>query len=316
MKNKYKIINACVITSLTAVSIAVINKLTFISSVRNNFLYKTKFLTYEWRFGNIAYTKQGHGKPILLIHDLLPGTSSYEWNKIIKKLCQSYTVYTIDLLGFGCSDKPAITYTNYLYVQLLSDFIKSIIGKRTNIITSGSSASVAIMACSNDSALFDKLLFINPEPLSKANQIPTKHTKIRKLLIECPLIGTLIYNILVSHPSLKKESKTNYFANQRVPKAFIKAFHEASHLNGASSRFIYSSIQGNYTNFSISHKLNEIDNSISVIGGELEAHIHQTITDYQALNPIIEAELIANTKHFPHIENPEKTIEYCKIFIS
>ena len=82
----------------------------------------------------------------------------------VGKLAETYTVYTIDLLGFGRSEKPNLTYTNYLYVQLLSDFIKSEIGHRTDIIASGSSAALGIMACSNSPELFNQLLFINREP--------------------------------------------------------------------------------------------------------------------------------------------------------
>ena len=79
---------------------------------------------FEWRFGNIYYTKKGTGSPILLIHDTLPGASGYEWSKIEDELAIDHTVYTVDLLGCGRSDKSSITYTNFVYVQMISDFIK------------------------------------------------------------------------------------------------------------------------------------------------------------------------------------------------
>ena len=58
-----------------------------------------------------------------LIHDLKPESSSYEWKRVVKALAKKHTVYTIDLLGCGYSDKPNITYTAYMYTQLLNDFI-------------------------------------------------------------------------------------------------------------------------------------------------------------------------------------------------
>ena len=54
---------------------------------------------------------------------------------------KDHTVYTIDLLGFGRSEKPNLTYTNYLYVQLVTDFIQNIIGEKTDIIASNESIS-------------------------------------------------------------------------------------------------------------------------------------------------------------------------------
>ena len=118
MKTKYKLITASVITTLTAASITALNKMIFISSTYKENLSQNKGLIYKWRFGDIYYTKRGEGKPLLLIHDLILGSSDYEWKEIIDTLSSNYTVYTIDLLGFGRSDKPNITYTNYLYVQL------------------------------------------------------------------------------------------------------------------------------------------------------------------------------------------------------
>ena len=64
----------------------------------------------------------------------------------------------MDLLGCGRSEKPNLTYTNYLYVQLISDFIQSEIGHRTDVIATGSSSSLIVMACANRSELFDLLI--------------------------------------------------------------------------------------------------------------------------------------------------------------
>ena len=41
-----------------------------------------------------------------LIHDLDPTASSYEWKAVTKKLAENHTVYAIDLLGCGRSEKP------------------------------------------------------------------------------------------------------------------------------------------------------------------------------------------------------------------
>lgn len=71
-----------------------------------------------------------------LIHNLDVCSSSYEWKNIEDALSKTNTVYSIDLLGCGCSDHPILTYTNFLYVQLVTDFIKHVIGEKTDIIVS------------------------------------------------------------------------------------------------------------------------------------------------------------------------------------
>ena len=115
------------LSALAAGTIYGIN--TFIDATAGvrKYLNTTSGRFFEWRYGNIFYTKQGKGTPVLLIHDLHPASSCAEWEKIVKKLEKEHTVYTLDLLGCGRSDKPNFTYTNYMYVQLITDFVKKII---------------------------------------------------------------------------------------------------------------------------------------------------------------------------------------------
>ena len=155
MKAKNKLLTLLILSASAAATTAAINKAIQVSAVSKNLLAEPESLCFKWRLGNIHYTKEGSGKPLLLIHDLNPMASGHEWKQLIPLLRDEYTIYTIDLLGFGRSEKANMTYTNFLYVQLISDFIKSEIGHRTNVITSGESASIPLMACANNPDLFD-----------------------------------------------------------------------------------------------------------------------------------------------------------------
>lgn len=46
----------------------------------------------------------GHGAPLLLIHGF--PTSSFDWSLIWNELAQNFELHTLDMLGFGLSDKP------------------------------------------------------------------------------------------------------------------------------------------------------------------------------------------------------------------
>lgn len=113
MKMKKQIRNFLLLTTLTSMSIYGINKFISISSTMKNLLKNNPGKFYDWKYGKIFYNKTGKGTPVLLIHDLNPASSTEEWNKIYMSLSKNYTVYTMDLLGCGRSDKPNLTYTNY-----------------------------------------------------------------------------------------------------------------------------------------------------------------------------------------------------------
>ena len=61
-----------------------------------------KFVTVNGQ--TIHYLQQGKGKPLILVHGF--AGSTYTWRKLIPLLADRYTVYALDLLGFGLSDKP------------------------------------------------------------------------------------------------------------------------------------------------------------------------------------------------------------------
>lgn len=278
-------------------------------------LYSKNGNYYQWRFGKIFYTKQGKGLPLLLIHELNHTSSDVEYRLLIDHLSSKHTVYTVDLLGCGRSDKPKLTYTNYLYVQLINDFIKNIIGSKTNVIASGSSSTIAIMACNTDQQLYNKLMLINPENLSLLNKIPVKRHKLLKCLLEFPLVGTVLYNIVSSKRYIRYDFYNNYFyCAYKAKSKYIDAYYESAHKSGASSKYLYSSIRTHYTSTNINHSLKNINNSIYLILGQHEQDGKQTLSQYKELNKAIEFSVLDNTKHLPQLESPKELLSLCDIF--
>ena len=149
---------------------------------------------YVWKYGRIYYHKRGHGSPVLLLHGLEPSQSGRSLDTLSKVLSGKHTVYTIDLLGFGLSDKPWITYTNFLYVRLVLDFIKEVIGDYTDIVACDGSALSMLQAYNFDPAMIGKVVLVNPSRKETVNMPKVFALKLKKVL-DLPLIGTFIYNL-------------------------------------------------------------------------------------------------------------------------
>lgn len=314
MKTRNKLLTLLILSSGTAVSTALINKWIKLSAISKNILSEPQALCYKWRLGNIHYTKTGSGKPLLLVHDVNYTSSGYEWHQLIQKLKDNYTVYTIDLLGCGRSEKPDLTYTNYLYVQLLSDFIKSEIGHRTDIIATGGAAALAIMACNHNPDFFDQLMLINPDSILTCSQLPSKYAKLYKLFLDLPIIGTMIYNIASSKQYIKEDFATQNFYNPySVKTTDIDAYFESAHL-GKSPKSIFASVKCNYTKCNIVNALKKIDNSIYIVGGENLPFINELIDEYKDYNSAIESMIISKSKKLPQLENPSELLQAVTMF--
>lgn len=320
MKTKNKIIaGICLSADIfvgTAVGTAIVNRYIKLSAVSKNLLAQPQPNFYKWRLGNIYYTKCGTGNPLLLIHDLDYFSFGSEWDKLIPILSEHHTIYTLDLLGCGRSEKPNLTYTNFLYVQLISDFIKSEIGQRTNVIASGDSSSLVTMACGYKSELFDKIMMINPESFMSGRQIPGKRAKLYKLILDMPVLGTLLYYIASSRKEVTGQFREKYFSNPYgMNKELTEKYYEAAHL-GAYPKAIYSSIRCKYTKCSISRSFEKINNSIYILGGATETEIRETIKEYAECNPAIEFSIIPTTRHLPQLERPEEVGKIAEIFFN
>lgn len=304
------------LTGIATFTIHIINRVQFSVSTVKNILNCPNNKYYEWRFGKIRYTKKGTGSPVLLLHNLTAGSSGYEFSAIIDSLAEKHEVYTIDFLGYGLSDKPNITYTNYLYVQSIIDFIKNIIGKKTSIIATGDAAPVAIMACHNDGEVIDKMIFINPQSINKLNQVPSKQTKLLKLLIDTPIIGTFLYNMLTRKESFRKEFEEEYYYNtSAVSDEILSNYVEASHVPDFNAKFSFASYICRYMNANIIHALKQIDHSMYILYGESKDDINTIVDNYIYFNQSIEAFGIPKTKQLCHLESPDSVMEQINILL-
>ncbi len=305
------------LTALAAGTIHVINRFQYTISTGKELLAFSDNRYYEWRFGKIRYRKKGTGTPLLLLHDLTVGSSSYEFSKIFDELSKKHEVYSLDMLGYGLSDKPDITFTNYLYVQMITDFIKNVIGRKTDIVATGDSFPIAVMVCHNNTETTRKLVGINPQSLFRLNQIPSKRTKILKFLLDTPVLGTFIYNMQTSSTAFQKIFEEDYFYNHKnISEKDILAYVEAAHTPDYHSKHAYASYMGRYTNANIIHAVKELNNSIYFINGQKKNDITNINENYIYYNHAIESSFIPKTKQLPHLEQPEKVLFVLDLYLN
>ena len=295
----------------------IINRVFSYIATADNYLDENSYEYYNWRFGKIAYKKKGEGSPLLLVHNFDVCSSTDEWNNIVNECAKTNTVYSIDLLGCGCSDRPALTYTNFLYVQLVTDFIMHVIGEKTDVIVSGNSSSFVLMAAANDENIINRIIMVNPQNLISLAKIPTKRTKLIKYLLFTPVIGTFIYNMKVNKRTISENFISScYYDQNSINEKHILTCFEASHKDKSRSKYLYACQKSRYTNANILFCLGKLNNSIFIIAGNGNPVNMLSANQYQNQLPSIEIVEISNTKQLPHVEKPDKFMEQVKILLS
>lgn len=292
------------------------NKLVNVISNMNDHLPVGKGKYFNWKYGDIYYTKTGHGKPLLLIHNLDVCSSAYEWTKVVRKLSRTNTVYALDLLGCGRSDKPNLTYSNYLYVQLLNDFIKKVIGSKTDVVATGDSFSFVIMASQMEEDNFNKIIGVSPCDIYEMSKMPGRRKNFLKFLLDSPIFGTFIYNIETNRKRITEKAVNDYFHKPYlVSKEMINAYYKGAKNYDGHGKYLLASIKSHYTNINITRAVENTNQSICLIGGKEHPYMNEIISEYRELNAAIEEAYVAGTNYLPQLESPEKFVELIQILI-
>ena len=297
--------NLLIAAGATVAGIAIANRVYLTLSNINNHLPLGHAKYYASRFGNVYYTVCGEGSPVLLIHDLLAEANGEEWVHAAEYLSRQHTVYTLDLPGCGRSDKPDMLYTQYVHDLLIQNFIRDVIGEKTDIVTAGRSIAVALMAGRIEGAQVGRVIAVNPPPLSLFEKGPAAKSRGLKYLLDSPVFGTFIYNAVHSRPFIRFRAgrilaKTKPGLSDRITNL---RFHSA-HYDYHQGRAFFASCITRYMNLDIRRALIRLEEPLTIVQGENSAHRAMILRQYNRYVPHLESYEVKGVSDLPHVENP------------
>ena len=277
---------------------AVVNKVIDILCTKH-YSSSEKEETYEWRFGDVKYIKKGKGAPILLVHALDAGFSRREWDRVINSLAEKYTVYALNLLGWGSSDKPDLTYNAYSSASLINDFIADVIGKKAAVCASAGSASALLMAYITIPKNFSRIVLVSPEMSGKG---AVCCHGLKRFIISRPVVGTFIYNLYTLPCAIRNNIKNGYYNRDKAAMENTDAMYIAEHMNGGGKYAFACSLAG-FTIVDVRHLLADVKVPLYIITGE-DAELDGTVDELEEIRPDAKFYIFEDVGRFPHRENP------------
>jgi len=124
--------------------------------------------------GEIVYhtaDSQFPGPPLLFLHGIFPGASSYEWSRIYPRFAETWRVLVPDMVGFGESQRPDPAPSAEEQVRSLAEFLDTVVPReQAVIVASGLSANIALLFAARHPEKTLKLILWMPDvALGKAN---------------------------------------------------------------------------------------------------------------------------------------------------
>ena len=241
-------------------ALTLFNKMTDSQAGEIDTVLKGEERRYPWKDGDIFYLVKGNreSKPLLLIHGFGPGASSYEWRKNVDALAEHFRVYALDLLGYGLSDRPAIDYTAETYADLISDFLREVIGKPAVVVARGETCAYVIADAYRRPQLFERLVLVAPSPLMLQETMPGFPNGLLKTLLRTPIVGQFAYNLLTTRRAIQ-----NYYD--------IQGYHNPGLITDELVEYIFSS----------AHQSNARFAAASALTGNLLTDAHESLARLQ-----------------------------------
>jgi pimeloyl-ACP methyl ester carboxylesterase len=187
---------------------------------------------YRWKRGHVFYKVLGSetAPSLVLLHAPGVGASSYEMRKIMAPLAAKFRVYAPDLPGFGLSDRLHMDYSAGMYIALVQDFLRDVVGQPATILASGLSCNYAVAAARRSPELCERLVLISPGTLFRSGQ----SQEFLSALMQVPGIGRLLYPIASTRPALRYGVAGQHATtNGNVAREDIDYLYAASHQFGA-----------------------------------------------------------------------------------
>ena len=271
--------------------------------------------TFRWRGNDVAYTVRGAGSPVLLVHSIHAAAWSYEWRSNVDALARTHTVYTIDLLGFGLSDRPAVKYSAGLYLALLSDFARQIVRAPCALVASSLSAAYAIVLASRDAARFPAVVLVEPVGIARLSSDPTAVRDFARIAVDTPVVGTAVFNGLVSHRSIRTFLEASYADDSLVTDEMVDVHYRAAHQPGA--RHAPAAFVGQQLNVDVRDALRRlVQPSLLVWGEQAVMAPVEEMRGFLSLKPDFEPIIFAPAGDVPHDERPAEFNEAVTAFLA
>jgi pimeloyl-ACP methyl ester carboxylesterase len=201
---------------------------------------------WQWREHSIYYIKAGERRadrpPILLIHGF--GASTDHWRKNIEGLSSNFEVWAIDLLGFGRSAKPDITYGGNLWRDQLHDFIQTVIGQPAVLAGNslGGYAALCVAAQRPESAVGLVLLnsagpFTDMQVSSKPDPLRSTVSKLLRSVLLQPLPSWLLFQYVRQKSFIRKTLESVYLDQSAITDELVEDIYRPSCDAGAAAVF-------------------------------------------------------------------------------
>lgn len=257
---------------------------------------------------NTRYWVEGAGAPVVLIHGL--SNSIEHWLLNINVLAAEHTVYAVDLVGHGRTDKPlSRSYDLPDLARFVLDFMDALGIERADLIGHSLGGGVALTIAETSPGRVGRLVLVDSLGLAVDVGIVLR-------LVSVPGVGEVLTRLALQGDfhKLFKRQRAIWPDSHIVPDEMIRLKYEATRWEDISKTYFKAlrasiNFRGlrTVTLQPIIRGLRSLDLPVLVVWGEQDDLVpsrHARIVQNEVANA--QVEIFADAGHDPMVVNPER----------
>lgn len=192
----------------------------------------------SWRGLHYAfYSRPGTGRPIVLLHSINAVASAHEMRPLVQRLKRESrrSLYALEWVGFGHSDRPEISYTPQVMEDQLEHFLGKVVRAQggCDVIGLSLGATYAAGLARRRPDLIRSLVAIEPAGLGDEPEEIGKGWS--RLLFTLPGVQRAFYDRLTTPESLYRFARNHLFTPEfGVPEEYVDHGAETARMEGAA----------------------------------------------------------------------------------
>jgi len=190
-----------------------------------------------WRGWKIRYSflrsPRNDGLPVVFLHGF--GASLLQWRGNLQPLSQHHTIYALDLLGFGASEKASTEFRVSLWADQVHEFCQQFIGQPIVLVGHSLGALVALTAVTRYPELAKGLILVTL-PAARQELLPAPVQSVVHSIENLFANSFLIKLILrfARRPSFIRSALQKIYTDaQYVNEDLVASFVDPAHDRGA-----------------------------------------------------------------------------------
>ncbi len=264
-------------------------------------------------------TANDNTSPLILLHGF--GASLGHWRHNLPALAKHHTVYALDLLGFGASQKTHAPYDVAFWAEQVYDFWQTFVGQPVVLVGNSVGSMVCLTVAAKYPQMVKGLVMINlpdssvlevpawlQKPMATLSYLTGPLLNLTKTIVTSPVVFSPFFRLIRSTAVLRLWAKQAYATPAAVTDELLEILASPTFDRGAvrALRAMIHKRSPSERDYSARTVLPQINMPMLLLWGDRDMMVPPKLAPlFVKYNPQLQFVSIENAGHCPHDEHPE-----------